>query len=528
MKKIKDFIGKHKIIVLCAVILALVIASVLIFGWVGLWYDAIVAGIVGIALTDIKKHSLLKILSIMMLIIVLISYLLPGRQGAVDRIGVADLLTNYFAIVLQNFAPIALFVLGVGGFYGVLNKTPSYKKLLDNIVTFFKPVSKRFVFIVTVIFAIVAALTGITIPLFIFVPLIVTIILLLGYDKLVAFSATIVSILVGYTGGAFVTFINPNTGAIDTYEAFVGIEEKFANVFPKLLLLFAGIGLLVYFIDRHIKNVEAKKVKYELSDNSELLIAEVKGKYKDIKTWPLIVVLSITFIILALGMIPWQSLFNISVFTKFHTWLLGLHIGDFYIIPNIISSSLPALGEWNGSGNPMSVYIYSAMLLLFVTFIISLFNKSSVNDTLDNYLEGMKKMIPAAFLITLAYAVLVCAFNNGFLEGVINGYGKFNYGISSLLALVSCLVNVDITWILVGGYAPIISLITDESIYPSVALLFQALYGVFSIVGPTSLFLILGLTYFDIPYTTWLKYIWRFVLYLLILIALVILLVVLL
>ena len=75
--------------------------------------------------------------------------------------------------------------------------------------------------------------------------------------------------------------------------------------------------------------------------------------------------------------------------------------------------------------------------------------------------------------------------------------------------------------------SPIATLITDESIYASVAMLFQGIYGIVLLVGPTSLFLILGLSYLDIPYTTWLKYIWRFILYLIILVALVTLLVVL-
>ena len=74
---------------------------------------------------------------------------------------------------------------------------------------------------------------------------------------------------------------------------------------------------------------------------------------------------------------------------------------------------------------------------------------------------------------------------------------------------------------MVGVFSPIATLITDESIYASVALLLQGIYGIFAFVGPTSLFLILGLTYLNIPYTTWLKYIWRFVLYLIILVALV-------
>ena len=59
-------------------------------------------------------------------------------------------------------------------------------------------------------------------------------------------------------------------------------------------------------------------------------------------------------------------------------------------------------------------------------------------------------------------------------------------------------------------------------------LLFQGIYGIFSIVGPTSLILIFTLSYMNVPYTTWLKYIWRFILALIVLLALVTLLIVLL
>ena len=255
MKKIKDFINEHKVICLCVAILALVVASVLLFGWIGLWYDIIIAGIVAIARTGLKKHGLLKILCIIMLIIMLLTNVLPGRQEVITRIGAADLLINYYSIVLQNFSYIVLFILTVGGFYGVLNKTASYKKLLDSIVTKTKPASKKFIFATIIIFAVVASLTGMTLPIFIFIPFVVSIILLLGYDKLVAFTATFASILVGYIGGLFVNFVNPNTYMINTYEQFVGLDQKLANIFPKLLLLLSGIALLIFFVDRHIKNV---------------------------------------------------------------------------------------------------------------------------------------------------------------------------------------------------------------------------------------------------------------------------------
>ena len=405
-----------------------------------------------------KKHGLLKILGILILLVLVATYFLPGRQEVISRLGLADILLNYFSIVLQNFSYLVLFVLSVGGFYGVLNKTPAYKKLLDGIVKRLKPFGKKFIFMIILLFAVTTSLTGITIPLFIFIPFVVSIILLLGYDKLVAISSTIVSIMVGYIGGIYVTFVNPNTYANTTYETFVGLSSKTANLFPKLLLLFAGITLLIYFVDRHIKNVENKKVKYELEDNSELLINEVKGNYKDIKSWPLVVILALIFIILVIGMVPWNALFEITVFTDFHKWLTELAIKDFAIIPNIISASLPALGEWTANGNPMAVYVYISMLLTFATIIVTLVNRVKVNDALDNYLDGIKKALPTAALITVAYTVLVCAYNNGFLETIISDYGKFNYGVSSLLAFLGCILNVDTTWIMAGAFSPIINL----------------------------------------------------------------------
>lgn len=468
-----------------------------------------------------KKHGLLKVLGILLLLILVATYFLPGRQEVVTRLGLADILLNYFSIVLQNFSYILLFVLSVGGFYGVLNKTPAYKKLLDGIVKRVKPLGKKFIFLVILLFAIVTSLTGITIPLFVFIPFVVSIILLLGYDKLVALSSTVVSIMVGYIGGLYVTFVNPNTYSITTYESFVGLDSKTANLFPKLLLLLAGITLLIYFVSSHIKNVENKKVKYELEDTSELLINEVKGDYKQIKSWPLVVIFALIFIILVIGLIPWNALFEIKVFTDFHTWLTGLAIKDFKVFPNIISANLPALGEWAGNGNPMAIYVYICMLLVFFTIIIALINKIKLNDMIDNFVEGTKKALPTAALITVAYTVLVCAYNNGFLETIIADYGKFNYGISSLLAFLGCILNVDTTWIIAGGFSPIINLITDKSVYASVAVLLQGIYGLAALVGPTSLFLIIGLTYFNVPYTTWLRYIWRFILGLIILLALV-------
>lgn len=554
-----------------------------------------------------KKHGLLKTLGIMLLLIIVITYFVPGRQDAISYIGLADAPVNYFSIVLSNFSYIFLYVLVIGGFYSVLNKIPAYKKMLDSIVTRVKPIGRKFIFLIIIIFAVAASLTGMNIQLLVFVPLVASIIILLGYDKLVAVSSTIVSILIGYLGGIFTTILNPNTYGITTFEEFIGLDNKFANTFPKLLLLLTGIALLIYFVNKHISDVEGKKVKYELNDNSELLISEVKGNYKNIKVWPLVTTLVLMFVIMVLGLIPWASLYDISFFSDFHTTITGLTVGalivrlilvivafgliqlvtyivslikktkfkfnvtipviasvaivlvleilsvskawniydisfmksivdffkgnnfyDFAFVSNIISDSLPALGEWNVNGNPWYNYIIVSVLALFVALVLAIVNKVKADEAVDSFIEGCKKALPAALLMTIAYTVLVCAYNNGFLELLISKYGKFNFGVSSLLAFLGCLLNVDSYYIVAGCFSPILTLVTDESIYEALAILFQGIYAIFSVVGPTSIILVFALTYFDIPYTTWLKYIWRFVLGLILLLALVVCLVVLL
>ena len=473
-----------------------------------------------------KKHGLLKILGVLLLLIMIVSFILTGRSNTKDFIGLGDVTFNAIKS-LYYFFYMAIFALCIGGFYGVLNKAPAYKKLLDNMARKIKPIGKKFIFITILILAIVSSLTGITLPLLIFVPFIISIILLLGYDKLVAITSTIVSIMVGHIGGVFVTFFNPNTYGMTTYETFVGTESQFSNVFSKLLLLFAGITLLIYFVNSHIKSVENKKVKYELEEDSEVQINEVKGDYKTIKTWPIVVIFALLFIILVLGLVPWYNLFEINIFRKFHEWLMELSIKDFAIIPNIISGDLIAFGEWYSMGDSMTYVLICTIILLF-TLITTVIGKVKLNDAIDGFKDGMKKLLPTAGLIILAYTVLICAYTNGFYEGIIASYGKFNYAISSLLVFLGCLLNVDMYYIVGGVFTPIVNLITDESVYSSVALLFQGIYGIFSIVGPTSIILIFALSYTNVQYTTWLRYIWRFILALVVLLALVTLLVILL
>lgn len=468
-----------------------------------------------------KKHSLFKVISMILVLLVIISWIAVGRNDVKSYIGFGDLFLNGIRSV-YFFFDIFLFILIVGGFYGVLNKSSGYKKLLDSIVSKVKKLGNKFIYLVIILFALVSALTGMDMLIFMFIPFVISIILLLGYDKLVAISATVVSSVIGVIGGIFVTFKDPNNyyGTTNTtMEKFVGIEENFANVFPKLLLLVLGVALLIFYVSRHIKSVKDKKVKYELNTESDsLLVNEVKGDYKKVKAWPLIVVLAFLFVYTVIGVMPWKTLFNVEVFTKFHTWLVGLGTKNFSIFNNLVSGAFTALGEWNSNG--LGNYMMPMIIMLILSLVVKFISHIKFDEYVDAFINGMKKLLPSAFVVVLAYSVLVGAYNHGFLSTLISKT-DYNIGLAGLYSLVGSILHVDLYYTSVGVFSSIISLVEDEALYPVLAVLFQGFYGLINIVGPTSLLLIVVLTYLDVPYTTWLKYIWRLFLYLFIVICLV-------
>lgn len=468
-----------------------------------------------------KKHSLFKVISMILVLLVIISWIAVGRNDVKSYIGFGDLFLNGIRS-LYFFFDIFLFILIVGGFYGVLNKSSGYKKLLDNIVSKVKKLGNKFIYLVIILFALVSALTGMDMLIFMFIPFVISIILLLGYDKLVAISATVVSSIIGVIGGIFVTFKDPNNyyGTTNTtMEKFVGIEESFANIFPKLLLLVLGVALLIFYVSRHIKSVKDKKVKYELNtDNDSLVVNEVKGDYKKVKSWPLIIVFAFLFVYTVIGVMPWNTLFKVDIFNKFHTWLVGLGTKDFSIFNNLISSSFTALGEWNS--NSLGNYMMPMIIMLILSLVVKFISHIKFDEYVDAFINGMKKLLPSAFVVVLAYSVLVGAYNHGFLSTLISKT-DYNIGLAGLYSLVGSILHVDLYYTSVGVFSSIISLVEDEALYPVLAVLFQGFYGLINIVGPTSLLLIVVLTYLDVPYTTWLKYIWRLFLYLFIVICLV-------
>ena len=121
-------------------------------------------------------------------------------------------------------------------------------------------------------------------------------------------------------------------------------------------------------------------------------------------------------------------------------------------------------------------------------------------------------MIPAAIIAILACSIFVCSYYNGFFDGIITNASKSfgdNVVVHSLISLFGSVVNVDLYYTSAGIFSGIVNSLSSKANLKVYAMMFQSIYGLVQLVGPTSLMLIVGLSYLEVPYKTWVKYIWR-------------------
>jgi len=465
-----------------------------------------------------KKHNIFKTVLVTILALVVMSWIFKVSEfngtdlvaGERNQIGVWTLGT-YFSGVLSYFGNLAIYVLVVGGFYGIISKLKAYAELQSRIQKKFKKRESKFIILSVITFGLLGSFTGLSLPLLVFVPFMVSIILALGYNKISAFAATVGATLVGVLGSTLGYFM---TGYIYTTLALPKYSSLNTNFVLRLFVLVIGLGLLIY----HIVSKKNNKTKNE--EVSEDPFFDKEDELKGNKmTLPLTIILSITALLVVVGLFPWQEVLNFNFFDKLHKSIMEFEIFEFALFSKLFGS-IPALGMWN--------FEQIEVLLVVVSLLLAWVYGLKLNDIIDGFVKGCKKLFPAAMVVIMINVVLLITVYHPFMNTIYSfiwGMTKqFSTITTALVAFISSIANVDPYYLTMSGQS--LSLNTymfTSAPKESLALIYQFMYGLASLVGPTSLMLFAGLTYLDVPYTKWLSYIFKFILQLLVVIILVLL-----
>ena len=513
-----------------------------------------------------KKHNASKVVLITTLLFLLLTWILPAAyysgeyvdQGR-TQMGLFDLF-NYPITSLSYFGYIALFLILVGGFYGVLYKIPAYRSFLDKIVEKVRGKEKFVLGLFVVLIAALVSICGVHIGIALFIPFIVSLVLLMGYDKVVAAFVTVGSIAVGLIG---TTYANSNLSVL---RGALSLEYDY-QLWVRFIILLVGVILVIFntlmYIKKNSQDVkiskrtikedipeekeEVKEVKVEVkktttkttkgakkssknkksstksrrSDNKAALKEEeviivreavkeesfvpqsTTGKHR---IWPFVILFTLLFVLFVLAFLPWEQ-FKVTLFSDITKSVQEYQIYKFPIFGKLLGS-FNAFGNWTIT----DLFLPMAMMILLLTIIY----KVRVNDVIDGFVEGAKKALAPATIVVLLYSILVLVTYHPFQLPIykwILGWAKgFNVITTSLVGLLCSLFNSDIAYSFQSVIPYFTSVISDVKDYTTAGIIFQSMYGLAMLFVPTSLTLMGTLAFLNVSYKEWLKNSWKLLL----------------
>ena len=460
-----------------------------------------------------KKNTMFKIIAIMAMVAFVLSWIIPASSASGSsitslgpiRVSLYNII-EYPYLALQFFLQPLLFILAVGGLYGILSETGKYRNKLEKIAKSMKGKETLFLVLTAFVLAALSSVFGLNLMLFIFIPALIGIILLMGYNKITAFLTTFISPLIGVIGSTYGLYI---TGYINQ---IVGTSFE-TEIVAKVALFVISFVIFTAFLIKYANKTRNKDQVNE--EELTLLLGEKKQSKK--ASWPLFVVMGLLFVLLILGYTDWQSVFGTTFFTDLHSTLtVDFTIGDHAIL-GYLFDGLTNFGKW----------YYSEMIVMIIiaSIILSFVYGLKIDNGLKAFGKGVISLLKPAFIVIFAYVMVLVSAYHPYIVTITDWivtlisktsgvFGQIIYIIMITFdTVLSSVFNVEMLYV-AQSTLPYLSSVYSETAN-SLAIITQSIYGLTSFVAPTSTMMLLGLTYLGISYKEWLKTSWKLVLELL-------------
>ena len=439
-----------------------------------------------------KNKKNIKAFGILLLFTIILTWIIPSTTvgtdelitGSISSVGFADIFTAP-EILLQYFGKTSILILFIGMFYGVINKSGVYKAFVDTISQIAKKHKNIFVIITVLFYMITTSLTGIYIPMLMFIPISIAILFKLKYSKVQAILATIGASTIGLLSQISNTLLQQISGVEDNTYLFIKIG---------MLVVLAIITIL------YLLKIDVKNTKEELNEEKILFVPSNRNakKQANIKGTSLYIVLSLLFIVFVFGLTQWK---NQEVFVEIYDAIKNVKIGNFAIL-NSMLGYFETFGLWTQTS------LYPTIALAII--VISITNKLTFDETIEACVSGAKKVIGLAIFAAIINLILIFTLNSGFVGTIINFIAKSgNIALVTLASLISNIFMVDLEYAI--RYVPQVLALSanNTTISELYCLILQFTYSFVMLIAPSSILLMIGLNYVEENYTKWIKYIWK-------------------
>ena len=458
-----------------------------------------------------KKSSMLSAFSIILMIIFvlgIISHFLPQAQFVGEEIvpgsGVvgATLSQVLMSPILgfQDAMDVCVFILVLGAFLAVVTKTGALETGIKVLIKKLRGREHLLIPILMFIFSIGGTTYGMLEETVGFYALLSATMVAAGMDTIVA-SATI---LLGAGVGVLGSTINPFAvgAAVDALPEGLVVNQGVIIAIGVVLWLTAYF-IAVVAVMSYAKKVKRDKGSTFLSLQEQKAMEKRYGKKQDkedavltlrqkVTLW----VFGLSFLVMILGFIPWDTL-GIEFFLDKTGFLTGSPLGWW----------------WFNEGS---------LWFLVVTILLCVINGFSEKETVDTFVDGADDMVGVILVVGVARGASVLMSSTYLDNYIIYNAAEFLKGVPALLYVPCNFILHLFLSILVpssSGMAslstPIMGPLTSQlgfSVEVNTMIMVAA-NGLVNLVSPTCGAIMGGLALARVEYSTWIKWVWKVVLY---------------
>lgn len=388
-----------------------------------------------------KKHrfkmpSAFTILFFIIVVLAILTWFIPAGKYATDSAGNIIAHTYhtvsphpqgiwdvFMAMVIgmigdsktEGAIQIALFILVIGGFLGVVNKTGALNNGISAVVRRYEGRERTLIPILMILFALGGTTYGMGEETLAFYPLLIPVMIGCGFDSIVAVAVA----LVGTQLGCLASTVNPFATGVASATLKISPGE---GLIPRLILLVIvtalGIWYTMHYADQ-VKKDPTKSLVYAQRAEDEKRF-DISEKTQD--TQPLTKVqkrvlwlFGITFVIMIMGLVPWTDLNkHWTAFDTFTNWLHGIPF-----LGVLIGKDIPALGTW--------YFNEITLLFIFMSVVIMFVAHMKESEFIDAFLKGMGDLLSVAIIVAVARGIQVIM-NNGMITATVLHWGEVGLG----------------------------------------------------------------------------------------------------
>ena len=396
--------------------------------------------------------------------------------------GIGDILKAAFS-GFYDAVDVCVFILMVGGFLGVVMKTGAIDAGVSNVIALLGGREKWLIPILMLFFGLGGTTYGMWEETMAFYPLLIPVFLAAGYDAVVGISV----ILLGAGAGVIASTVNPFATGIAAGFAGVSLGD---GILLRLLQWIVFEAAAIWFVMAY-----AARVKRDPS-TSVVGVGAGKLHVSAAETTPLtprrkiiLVIFALVFAVMTYGVIPFAD--------------MGL--------------PLPSLGWW-----------FPELSALFVVggVVIGLLDRMKEEELVETFVAGCADLLGVAFIIGISRGITVLMNDGGITdtilhwgEDALSGAGPISFVLLVFLIYLPLTILIPSSSGLATLSVPIMAPLGQFAGVSGalVVTAFQSACGLVNIITPTAAVVMGALALGHVPYDRWVKYVWKLILYFLLL-----------